>query len=285
MLIFHGTTEMLEVLTKELERAELYSQKEAAAYLGISDRSLRTPWWNTQFNWVHYWCLDQLVQDGQYTWRGMVALCCFQRYCKKKFLKLKNGKVVRNRNGKPALLVSNASQIMTVPEYAAKVWALNGIPPNPEPFHSGELDRESTKVIAEATTTATEQQLEADLDDAVIEGEILTPTSTALTFGNIDQGWLEEFTDTQDGEVSTILANYSGNLGGLAQLILSKADHDGRVLGTLSGKQLLASMQQAQAEVIQRAAGIVDDSPVQQQAEQAAPLTNQVRNIRRRKTS
>lgn len=278
--------EMLVSLQEEWEKGRVFSQAEAARKMGVSDRTIRN--WMADYQYIYYWCLDRLLQNGQFTGQGLLALYGFQVHLGRKAIGFKNGKPLKQKNGAPKLVpVKNR---LTVLAYAEKIWGINKVPANPQPYVSGDLDPATKQAVKEIQANnqsvidaeieaETESEAEAEIPIEYLDADFgdAANTITTLVFsgpsGEVLDGQLDDWQD----DINSIVSSSEANLSGFTKQLLSKAAYDGRVLGTLSGKTLLASMQQAQASVLAQAAGI--NSGVAN-APEAAPVTKRTRTTK-----
>ena len=235
----------------EMVDGAMLSQAEVAKRLGVSDKTIRN--WMPEIRWIYYWCEDRLIQNGQFTRQGFYAIASFQNATRSLTFSInpKTGKLNKDKSGKTKT-EKNKSKI-SISAYAQRMWALNKVEPNSQPFVSDPTSPEVSDYLS-------------DLEPEVVEGELEENgnISTLMVFET--RSYNDQLADISD-DVTTLTQDSNQSMRNLANSLLKQGSAEGKMLGTMVGKSLVQSFAQAKNAVVQEAftpvSGVTDQLPKQ----------------------
>ena len=249
-------SEGIKSLAEELEMNKLFSQVEAAAKLGVSDRTLRS--WLPYLRWIYYWRESELVQNGQFTRDGLIAMAQFQQSTRPIVMMFnpKTRKFMVDRSGKTK--TKKQKPLNSVVDYASLVWVASGVYPNPEPFASEPTSPEVARVLSDQAAEAQDAQ---DIESEVIDGELEDDNvSTLLVFQT--RSYAEELAQMAD-DVTTLVEDGKQSQMNLARSLRSRAVTEGEMLATIVTKAEVQSYQNARSKILEEAFGLVTPAATQ----------------------
>lgn len=247
---FPETIKAIEEEMNQSPEGSLFSQAYTANLLGISDKTIRN--WLPEIRWIYYWCEDKLIQNGQFTKTGVLALAAFQQKTRTLVFDqdAKTGKLKKDRKGKTKT-IKNKNRV-SVTEHAETTWAKNKVQPNSQPFVS---DRTSPEV----------SEYLSDLEPEVVDGELEDENdnvSTLLVFQN--RSYASELAELSE-EVTSLVADGKQTQLNLAKSLVARGKAEGRMLATIVTRAEVQSYQNTRAEILEEAfnpgTAAVDQTP------------------------